>query len=134
MTTAPTSPDETSLTHPCLRVNQPPRRASSAPVQRPSGGTGASDGRSRCRPTRTAPTTASPIAYWGFVTAARAATATAGSLQPSINRRTAPSSRSAPTASTWPQTAESYQVTGMKRKTAAAMRPARSPHQRRAAR
>ena len=66
----------------------------------------------------------------GFIRTARTPATAAGSLQPSISRISAASMNRAATASTWPHSDESYQVTGMNRKSAAARTPRRSPNQR----
>ena len=53
--------------------------------------------------------------YCGLARPASTVIAVAASSWPSMSRATVARDRSAPNASTWPQIAESYQVTGLKR-------------------
>ena len=52
---------------------------------------------------------------WGLIRAATTANPTAASEKPSMRKAMATSMTSAPTASIWPHSAESYQVTGLNR-------------------
>ena len=109
-TTAPTAAQLTSRQTPCSSLTQP-RSARGTAVAR-----GPEPIRKRWRRSRVTPMSgARTMPNWGLTSAATTANPTAASEKPSIRKAMATSMTSAPTASIWPQSAESYQVTGLKR-------------------